>query len=227
MFSVYKDGAMTRCPRCNYENADVNVFCMKCGTFFDTFVEYKPSLDKYAEEMQADVRISTPSSTFRRVTVSKQVNRSWGERGTRPVWDTAKLRERRSSRRPSRSSRIALKTVRALFYFLVATPLAIYGLFTTITTIGDSTRIASLALFCAMGLALASIAFFYRYREHRPRFGWMQFLLSIVVATVGWMMAMLLEYVLIPDFSSQQPGMLIFGLIFTLYGCTLAYLALY
>ena len=117
-----------------------------------------------------------------------------------------------------------LRVVRSILYFIAAL-LAAFGLIAIMNGLfGTGTRAEGLAIFFGLGLLVASVVFFLRMRYRVPRLRWPQFLWSLLGATVGLFMALILAYALSPDgrFSDLSLGSIVL-----LYGFVVAAISLW
>lgn len=124
----------------------------------------------------------------------------------------------------SRPSVTVLRVIRGILYFIAAPIVALGFIMICNGLFGTSNRAEGLAIFFGLGLLVASVVIFLRMRYRVSRLRWPQFIWSIVGATVGIFMALILVYALSPngEFSDLSLGSIIL-----LYGFVLAAISLW
>jgi hypothetical protein len=124
----------------------------------------------------------------------------------------------------SRPSVTVLRVIRSILYFIAAL-IAAFGFIGTWNGLfGTSNRAEGLAIFFGLGLLVASVVIFLRMRYRVPRLRWPQFIWSLVAATVGMFMALILAFSLAPNGKFSDLSL---GSIFLLYGFVLAAISLW
>jgi len=124
----------------------------------------------------------------------------------------------------SRPRITVLRVVRSILYF-ISVFIAAVGLLGTFNAIfGTGLRFEGLAIFFGIGLLVGGVVIFIRMLHRPPRLQWTRFILAILGATVGLVMAFALASALdangkLTDFS--------IGCIFLLYGFVLAAISLW
>jgi len=117
-----------------------------------------------------------------------------------------------------------LRVIRSILYFIAA-PIAAFGLIGTFNALfGTSNLFEGLAIFFGLGLLVGSVVIFLRMRDRAPRLRWSQFIWSILGATVGMVMAIILASALA---ANGRLSDLFFGCIVLLYGFILAVISLW
>jgi zinc ribbon protein len=121
-------------------------------------------------------------------------------------------------------------TGRAVFYFVVALPVALAGMFSLFASFGSSARLMALALCCSLALTYSSIVMFHRLHRRTRRLSTSIFVIGLIAATVGSFLVFCLEIVLVPDIATgghPQLSTRMTSAIIMCYGLTLEGLALW
>jgi zinc-ribbon domain len=186
-----------QCSRCGFENADTKTYCSQCGTVLHSFTSY-------SAQMNYNIQLAPPEYSSEYGTQSQAF----------------------SYQKLSLSRRITvLRVVRSILYFL-AVFVAGFGLFGSFISFGNAQLMAGLGIFFWLGLIVASVVIFFRVQHRIPRMRWVQFIWWILGATVGAIMALVLEFSF-TNITKDPLGSFIFGGIILLYGLLLAGIALW
>ncbi len=128
---------------------------------------------------------------------------------------------------PPRLRMSRFKVLRSILYFVIAVPIAAFGLLAAFFSFGNSPRTGGLGFFFALGLIVGSIVLFYRTRHRIQLLRWPHLIWWFLGATVGMLMAYLLEVAFIPNAPNGLLGSVIFSCIILLYGLILAAVTLW
>lgn len=121
-------------------------------------------------------------------------------------------------------------TGRTVFYFVIALPISLAGMFSLFATIGSTTRVMALAIACSLALTYGSIVVFNVRRKKQSRLSTQALVICMLGATLGGFMAFCLEIFIVPDIAQGGHAQLGAGLtsaIIMIYGLTLETMALW
>src|SRR5690242_13837145 len=105
---------MRQCPQCNFANKDVAPYCERCGTFLEEAVQQNTSYEPYTLPAQYNL----PHSIH-------------------PTPTPISVPQYQTPLQP-RSQITVFGVFRAIFYFVIATPIAAIGLIGTFTSADKS-----------------------------------------------------------------------------------------
>ena len=199
---------MKQCPQCNFENIRNRFYCEQCGTLLPSSTSQHiktPSSrsQEYASSpSQRALPSSSPISTPRFISSEEPI-----------------------SPPPSRTQDVLYTTARAVLY-LVGASIAAFGLYTLLSAFTRSAIIGFLSLFS--GSIIFLILAFILHRV--PALHWWQRLLTILVATGGALVLLLLGAIIVgmqPSASIDKVANIVYGSIILAYGIVVAVAALW
>jgi hypothetical protein len=130
---------------------------------------------------------------------------------------------------PSPAPSVQVPAGRVFFYFIVALPIALGGMFGLFAAFSSSTRVIALSLCCMLALTYASIVLFYRTRKRGWRLSRSGFVMGVLVITTAGFLLFCLEVALLPEMTQSGHALvstrITCGLILS-YGLALEVLAL-
>jgi hypothetical protein len=181
-----------QCEHCNFENAEKNLYCKRCGAPLPVLVPYHPSIEDY---------ISPPQTLPQ----------------TLPYHFIYYPRPKTSP----------LKILRAVFFFVIALPVVLFGLLSGLLNMGSDTQTVCLTLLAAGAVLCASTVMFYRARHREQRLGWSGFILWVAGATTSAFLAFCIEVAALPDMVDRSLGVAVTCSIIMCYGLALEGIALW
>ncbi len=192
-----------QCPRCDFENNDMSIYCERCGTHLQISTPYSLPQSEY-------IIPSPPIEYSAEPSISGDMQSE--------MFANQKILSRTHPRITF------FRVIRSVLYFIAA-PIAALGLLGTFNAIfGTSNLFEGLAIFFGLGLLVGSVVIFLHMRYRVPQLRLAQFIWSILGATVGWVMATILVAALT---TTGKP--FDFGIFFIilLYGFVLAAISLW
>ena len=189
-----------QCPRCDTMNPTTNTYCDQCGSSLQaqSYMSYSSgqaeyfSQPDYALPPQQESPSGIASQTF--------------------------MYQKIYQPHPKITF---FRVIRAILYF-IAVFIAGFGLAGEFISISNSQTMVGLGIFFWLGLIVAGVVLFIRTRQRIQRLGVWPLVGWICGATVGTLMAMILEFSFMPDINKNPVSSFTFGCIILLYGLILA-----